>query len=323
MTSFEELQYLIEQHVESHRNSTSRDDLFEPIRYILGMGGKRMRPALTLMGCEIFGGKTADALDAALAIEIFHNFTLMHDDIMDKAPLRRGQPTVHEKWNSSTAILSGDAMLIQAYELISRSPLSKLPQLLSVFNKTATSVCIGQQLDMHFESRANVSISEYLEMIRLKTAVLLGGALSMGAIIAGAGEEDISHLQLFGEQLGISFQLCDDYLDTFGDPKIFGKQAGGDILSDKKTFLHIRTFEKASEKQRLQLSGLAGSSHKPDQKIRIVKGLMQDLMIDDEALSFSKQYLNSALNHLSSVNADDSRKKYLEDFASRLTERQY
>ena len=214
----------------------AKQTLYDPISYIMQLGGKRLRPIMVLASTEAFGGDAKQALNACMGIEVFHNFTLMHDDIMDDAPLRRGKQTVHEKWGVNSGILSGDAMIIQAYQLLNtyQAPLST--QLMDLFNTTALEVCEGQQLDMEFEERSDVLIEEYLEMIRLKTSVLLAAALKMGAQIAGASDEVQENIYLFGQEIGLAFQLRDDYLDAFGDPATFGKQVGGDILSDKKTY---------------------------------------------------------------------------------------
>ncbi len=225
-------------------------DLYEPIRYILKLGGKRIRPVLTLLSCQLFGGANKDALNQALAVEVFHNFSLMHDDIMDKAPLRRGKETVHKKWNDSVAILSGDAMLILSYQCLARESGNHLAALLDCFNKTALDVCDGQQFDMEFEEREDVSPDEYLKMISLKTAALLSGALELGAIQADANQDQIDSIGAFGYHLGMAFQLQDDLLDAFGDPKTFGKQVGGDILANKKTILYFSALQ--SDKQELK-----------------------------------------------------------------------
>src|ERR1700712_3291104 len=228
--------------------------LYEPIKYILSLGGKRMRPALLLMACDLFGGDLKKAISPALAIEVFHNFTLMHDDIMDNAPLRRGKITVHERWNPNVGILSGDVMLIEGYKLMMQVDDHLLRPILNIFNETAVGVCEGQQIDMEFETRNDVAIDEYITMIRLKTAVVLGGALKIGAIIGGAGVNDAALIHTFGEQLGIAFQLQDDILDVYGNPEKFGKQVAGDILANKKTFLLIKALELANESQRVELN---------------------------------------------------------------------
>ena len=229
-------------------------NLYEPIDYILKLGGKRMRPILTLMAADIFAGEYKKAMPAALAIEVFHNFTLVHDDIMDDAPLRRGKETVHEKWDISTGILSGDAMLILAYQYFENYEPIVFQKLAKLFSKTALEVCDGQQLDVDFETRNDVTIDEYINMIRLKTSVLVAAALKMGAIVSEANEENANLIYAFGLNLGLAFQLQDDYLDTFGDPETFGKQVGGDIIENKKTFLYLKALEvsNAADTQKLK-----------------------------------------------------------------------
>ncbi|HSK13158.1 MAG TPA: polyprenyl synthetase family protein, partial [Phnomibacter sp.] len=239
--------------------------LYDPNRYFLQLGGKRVRPLLVLMGNELFDDIKPDAWSVANAIELFHNFTLIHDDIMDAAPLRRGQPTVHERFGSHTALLAGDVMLIKAYEFLNLVDTGISQRIIRWFNTTATQVCEGQQLDMDYEKRPDVSLEEYIEMIALKTSVLLAGALRMGAIIGGAGKGNAEHLYAFGRNLGIAFQIKDDYLDAFGDPEKFGKQVGGDILANKKTFLLIHAMANANETQLNELNALLQSQ--PDDKV--------------------------------------------------------
>ena len=231
-------------------------NLYEPILYILKLGGKRLRPVLTLMTAEIFDTSYEKALDAALAVEVFHNFSLVHDDIMDDAPLRRGQETVHEKWDINTGILSGDAMLINAYQLFENYDGNTFKDLAKLFSKTAIEVCEGQQYDVDFETRDDVTIPEYLKMIQFKTAVLLGASLEMGAIVANASQSCRDAIYNFGRDLGIAFQLQDDYLDAFGDPLTFGKQVGGDIIENKKTFLYLTALQKLDKSETLQLQHL-------------------------------------------------------------------
>jgi len=230
--------------------------LYEPIDYVMAAGGKRVRPVLTLMACHLFSDDIGKAVTPALALEIFHNFTLLHDDLMDHADVRRNRPTVHKRWNESAAILSGDAMLILAYRLMCRAQSEILPELLDVFTQTALEVCEGQQYDMDFEQRSDVCIDEYLQMIRLKTAVLLAASLKIGAICGGATRENIESLDRFGISLGLTFQIQDDWLDVYADPDVFGKAIGGDILTGKKTFLLLTAFEKADETTRTKLIAL-------------------------------------------------------------------
>ncbi len=249
MKSLEEhIQYLNDE-VEKLKIDGGVSSLYEPISYILSIGGKRLRPALTLMSSEMFGCAGEQALYPALAGEVFHNFTLMHDDIMDEAPVRRGQTTVHEKWDTNQAILSGDAMLVLAYQILTQYTSEHFKEVMECFNKTALEVCEGQQLDMEYEERDDVSVDEYLNMIHLKTSVLLAGSLRIGAIVAGVEQSEKDKICNFGLNLGMAFQLRDDYLDAFGDAQKFGKQQGGDILSDKKTYLLIKAFEKAGNSE--------------------------------------------------------------------------
>jgi len=238
--------------------------LYEPIRYTLSLGGKRMRPVLLLLGCDLFDGNIEKAISAALAVELFHNFTLMHDDIMDNAPLRRNQPTTHQKWNKNVAILSGDLMLVKAYELLNSCETENLSGILNVFNEAATKVCEGQQMDMDFEEKETIFIDEYIKMISLKTAALLAGSLKIGAILGGASADDSRKLQEFGKHIGIAFQLQDDLLDVFGNPEKFGKTVGGDIIANKKTFLFLKAFELADALQKRTLQNLLVDEGHPD-----------------------------------------------------------
>lgn len=310
----------VESALASYTLPSTIPSLTDPIHYLLGIGGKRIRPVLTLLSHELFGGNANDVIHQALAIEVFHNFTLMHDDIMDAAPLRRGQATVHEKWDTNVAILSGDGMMIQAYALLPKNHESKFVSLFQTFNKTAWEVCEGQALDMQFEKRLDVTTEEYLEMIRLKTAVLLGCALELGAIAADASQEDCEHIRLFGEHVGLSFQLRDDYLDAFGDPEKFGKQVGGDILSDKKTFLYLHAMKNASDADKQLLQALHGQTMA--EKVEQVKGIFQRCGADQLILQQSEAYYNSALSHLEALHADEQHKAPLKALAMWLLERQ-
>ncbi len=254
MKTIEEYQEIVFNEVEKFR-STSRDmDLYDPVKYIMGLGGKRMRPVLTLMGTDLFDGNIEDSYNSAIGIEVFHNFTLLHDDIMDDAPLRRGEATVHEKWNTNAAILSGDVMFVQAFTLVTSCKPEYLRAIIDIFNVTAIEVCEGQQLDMNYETRDDVTLDEYLEMIRLKTSVLVGCSLEMGAVLAGATKEDSRNIYDYGMHLGMAFQIMDDVLDVFGDASIFGKQVGGDILANKKTYLLLKALEDANENQVSELN---------------------------------------------------------------------
>lgn len=255
-------------------------ELYAPVRYLMGLGGKRLRPALVMAACEACGGRREEALPAALAVELFHNFTLMHDDIMDDAPLRRGQATVHEKWDANLAILSGDALHVMACEALLEAPSAALPDLMRTFHRTALEVCEGQEQDMAFESRNEVALAEYMEMIRLKTSVLLAASLRMGGSCAGADDNSLDALYEFGLHVGLAFQLQDDYLDAFGDPERFGKQVGGDILADKKTFLLIRALEEAHDADREAL--LSELGQRAAGKVARVLDLYRRLGVDAE-----------------------------------------
>ncbi|MCF2490508.1 polyprenyl synthetase family protein [Dyadobacter sp. CY347] len=298
-------------------------ELYEPIRYIMSLGGKRFRPLLTLLAASIYSDDWENAVKPAMAVEVFHNFTLMHDDIMDQAPLRRGKPTVHEKWNSNTAILSGDVMLIRAYDLLLDIPAEKLRRVLERFNKTAAEVCEGQQLDMNFETRWDVTEEEYLGMIRLKTSVLLGFALELGGIIGGADEESIQLLYAAGENMGIGFQLKDDLLDVYGDPDKFGKQVGGDIISNKKTFLLIEALSKADHDAKTELDKWIGlESFDKQEKVAGVTAIYEKLGIRAFTEQKIQEYFTKGLSSLHALKIDEDRKQPLLQFAEQLVERE-
>ncbi|WP_178987266.1 polyprenyl synthetase family protein [Winogradskyella schleiferi] len=297
-------------------------NLYRPINYILQLGGKRLRPILTLMTTEVFGGHTKSAMDAALSIEVFHNFSLVHDDIMDDAPLRRGEQTVHEKWNLNTGILSGDAMLIMAYQLFENYEAETFQALAKLFSKTALEVCEGQQYDIDFETRDDVAISEYLKMIEYKTAVLVGAAMKMGAIVAKASDEDQNSIYEFGRLLGIAFQLQDDYLDAFGDPETFGKQVGGDILENKKTYLVLKTLELGSEDDRLNLRTFMSNSELPDaNKVERVKALFTTSGAAEATQNAVKDYTKKAFEILEHLNVAAEKKQSLRLFGEQLMNR--
>ena len=294
-------------------------ELYEPIRYMLQLGGKRIRPALLLMSHEMFGGNPDSVLNAALGIEVFHNFTLMHDDIMDKAPLRRSQQTVHEKWNTNIAILSGDTMFVQSCQLMTDVKNEHVKDVLRVFYKTAIEVCEGQQWDMNFESLESVSIDEYIHMISLKTAVLLGCSLSVGAICANAPKSDSDHLYEFGKNLGIAFQLQDDILDAYGDAEKFGKQVGGDILSNKKTFLLITALEQAKGETAIELKNwIQSKSFDAEKKVTAVKQIFDSLSIRSQAEAAMNSFFVTAMKHLKAINLPSAKKELLTDFAEKL-----
>ncbi len=281
-------------------------ELYEPLRYILSLGGKRLRPALTLMAYKMYKPDFEKVLLPALSVEVFHNFTLMHDDIMDEAPLRRGKTTVHEKWDANVAILSGDVMLVKSYELLTEADSQYLKQVLQKFNVCAAEVCEGQQYDMNFETEDSVQIDEYVNMIRLKTAVLLGYALELGAILAGATESDAKHLNNFGQYVGIGFQLKDDLLDVYGDAAKFGKQVGGDILCNKKTFLLIRALEKAEGEKKIELSKWLSETTRDTEKVAGVTAIYNTLDIKEETEVEIQKYFDKGLSELSNISGDTS-----------------
>ncbi|MCB0531212.1 MAG: polyprenyl synthetase family protein [Lewinellaceae bacterium] len=296
--------------------------LYEPCSYILNLGGKRLRPALLLMATELFTDSIDRALPAAWAVELFHNFSLMHDDIMDAAPLRRGQPTVHTRWNTTTGILSGDVMLIHAYRhLASFQDAAVVAELVKVFNRVAIEVCEGQQYDINFETRNDVTLPEYIRMIELKTAVLLGGAMEMGAICAGASTADAEHLYHFGRLAGIAFQIQDDLLDTYGDPAKFGKQVGGDILQNKKTFLVLKALEIMPAENRSALETWLQTGPEAPGKVEAVRSIFDQNRIPELANAEKKQFQTEAFNHLEQVGVPVTRKAALRELITTLLDR--
>ncbi len=296
--------------------------LYTPINYILQLGGKRLRPILTLMTAEIFGCDYKIALNAASSVEVFHNFSLVHDDIMDDAPLRRGQETVHEKWDINTGILSGDAMLIMAYQLFEKYKPEIFQSLAKLFSKTALEVCEGQQYDVDFETRDDVTIPEYLKMIEFKTAVLVGAAMKMGAIVAEASISCQDAIYDFGKNLGIAFQLQDDYLDAFGDPKTFGKQVGGDIIENKKTYLYLKALEFSNKEDRLQLEHLYSvSPNDASEKIDAVKQLFISSGSAEATKSEIENYTHEAFSVLKAIKISDDNKAALKTFGNSLMNR--
>jgi geranylgeranyl diphosphate synthase, type II len=288
----------------------SPENLYDPLRYFLKLGGKRIRPILSILGAEIFGKSYAEVIHAALAIEYFHNFSLIHDDIMDDAPLRRAQQTVHEKWNTNIAILSGDVLLIKAYEEICKQESKHIPSLISAFNKTAIEVCEGQQMDMDFEQRNDISISEYIEMIRLKTSVLLGCALEFGAIISDVDLTQREAIYNFGQYIGIAFQIQDDYLDLYADAEKFGKQVGGDIISNKKTILVLKAQELATP---LQKEFLINTQQILDSKDKIQQtiSIFEEIGVKNEVIKLRNHYIELGLNELNKISAPEENKKKL------------
>lgn len=321
MNNFERHSQLILEGINTWYLPVSPANLYEPLRYFLTIGGKRIRPVLTLMGAELFGVEGKLAVHAAVGIELFHNFTLIHDDIMDAAPLRRTNQTLHTKWNNNIAILSGDVLMIKAYQEICKQEAKHLTELMYVFNKTAIEVCEGQQMDMDFETRQDVTIEEYIEMIRLKTSVLLGCALEMGAIIANASIEDRHHLSIFGQQLGLAFQIKDDFLDLYGNPKTFGKQIGGDVIANKKTLLYLLAIQKANPEQ-LKKFHLLEKETDLDLKINKVRELFDLLEIPKEAQIFMSNHFEKALFALSKISVSEEQKKELFDLSNYLMVRE-
>ena len=321
MQSFELLSQKFSLHFEQPHFPATPASLYEPNRYFLGLGGKRIRPVLCLMGNELFDEIIPDAWQVATAIELFHNFTLIHDDIMDKAPLRRGMETVHTKFGESTALLAGDVMLVAAYDYLNRVQATIMHPILELFNQTAREVCEGQQLDMDFETKEQVSITEYLQMIELKTSVLLAASLKMGSILGGAGERNQNLLYLFGKKLGIAFQVQDDYLDAFGDPGKFGKKVGGDIVANKKTFLLIHAMETATPAQQKELQKLLKEN--PPDKVEKVLQVFTDCKVDEWALQLKDRYLDEAFEHLEDIAVLSKRKQPLKELAAFLVKRDH
>lgn len=319
-----EFQQMIESLVSEQNFARKPIELYQPIAYTMGQGGKRLRPVLTLLSCNLFGGDVKQASYPALAVEVFHNFTLVHDDIMDRAPLRRGMETVYKKWNADIAILSGDTMFAMAYQYALRTEPAFVPDILRVFSKAAIEVCEGQQMDMNFETQQEVEIADYLEMIRLKTAVLLGAALEIGAIVGEAETADIAHIYDFGVNLGIAFQLKDDLLDVFGKQEDFGKISGGDIAANKKTYLYLKALELANSQQNAKLKKYYSTSDmRVEDKIAAVRSIFDALQIEDQVSAIMQRYYDAALAALSRINLPHQRKEPLLNFAEKLFHRTY
>lgn len=313
MNKIQEYTQLIEKTIGEQSFDLPPIELYQPISYILSLGGKRLRPAMTLAANQLFGGDISKAIAPALAIEVFHNFSLIHDDIMDEAPLRRGKPTVHKKWNENIAILSGDTMLVKAYQYVAQVDKEILPEVLSTFSQTAIEVCEGQQFDLNFETQDIVSEDAYINMIRLKTSVLLGCALKIGAITAGASAHDASTIYDFGVHIGIAFQIQDDILDAFGESDKFGKLSGGDILNDKKTILMIHALNESEE-----LAQWIGKNDDPEAKIKAVKEIFESSGTKAYAQQRMEEYYQMALQELESVNGKEDLKNELKTFAQYL-----
>ncbi|HTB30922.1 MAG TPA: polyprenyl synthetase family protein [Bacteroidia bacterium] len=278
------------------------NELYEPMRYMLSLGGKNLRPSLLLLTCKMLGGKMNDAIPAAIAIELFHNFTLIHDDVTDNSPLRRGKPTVYKKWNLNVALLSGDALLIKSYQELSKTAVKYLPQIFQLFNDAALKVCEGQQFDMNYETKSKVTIDDYLSMISMKTAALFSASMGMGAIVAGASKSDCNKMKITGESLGMLFQLKDDMLDVFGESAQTGKQIGGDIIQDKKTFLLLKALELAKGKTKAELIVLIGNTEiSPIEKVKRVKKFYEDLCVEEIANRQMEMYYSDAKKSLASI----------------------
>ena len=313
----------LEKSLDSRQVNVEPVQLYTPIDYILSLGGKRLRPVLTLMTCDFFGGDYKKAMPAALAVELFHNFSLIHDDIMDEAPLRRGKETVHKKWDINTGILSGDAMLILAYQYFEAYEPTLFQELAKLFSKTAIEVCEGQQYDVDFETRNDVSIPEYLKMIEYKTAVLVGAAMKMGAIVAKTSQKNKEDIYEFGRNLGIAFQLQDDYLDAFGNPETFGKQVGGDILSNKKTFLFLTALQCGTEKEIKALKVFFQSKSESDtQKVQKVKTIFETTGASKATQLEIEKYTQRAFETLENLDLSEDKKDKLRVFAKNLMNRQ-
>jgi geranylgeranyl diphosphate synthase type II len=319
----EKFRQRIDQELDALDFSKAPQELYQPIKYVLSNGGKRARPVLVMMACELFTDDTEIALPAAMAVEIFHNFTLVHDDIMDKAPLRRNKATVHEKWGNNVAILSGDAMIVKAYEQIARCRTEYLNRVFTVFNDVAIQVCEGQQMDMNFQECSQVSIGEYVHMIELKTATLLAGSLKMGAILGGATDEEADLLGAFGKNIGIAFQLQDDILDVYGEEGKFGKQVGGDIVAGKKTFLMLKAMELADDGDKQVLSSVV-SDEGADSLLQVAtaRKIFDKLHVKEIALEEVRKYHNTGMAELENLKADPAQKVLLKHMAEALLNRE-
>lgn len=318
-------QKLIEETIGNSTYGTYPNELYQPIDYIMSLGGKRMRPVLVFLGCQLFNDDTSNAVHPALAIELFHNFTLLHDDIMDNAPLRRGKPTVHEKWNKNIAILSGDTMLVKAYQELCKGNTRYQPQLLNIFSETAIKVCEGQQMDMNFETQSKVSIPQYLKMIEYKTAVLLGASLKLGAIVGGADEANAQLLYDFGKHLGIAFQLQDDILDVYAESDKFGKQKGGDIIANKKTFLLLKAIEMSTSNRHLKEElhqWINAPQFDAEEKVEAVTQIFDFLNIKKLAQSEMRKHHESALSLLEKIPVNSSKKQNLITISDGLLKRE-
>lgn len=320
--SFAQLLDKVNAHIEQLDYAHEPMNLYDPVKYILSLGGKRIRPAMMLMAYNIYRDDVEQILDPALALEIYHNFTLLHDDLMDHADVRRGKPTVHKRWDANTAILSGDVMLTLADVYMSRVDDAHFREVMATFHKTSIEIAEGQQYDMDFETRTDVTEAEYIEMIRLKTSVLLACALKIGAILGGATKEDAQHLYRLGECIGLAFQLRDDYLDVYGDPKVFGKKIGGDILCNKKTYLYINALRLANQEQHAELDRWATATEiDPEEKIAAVTAIYTALGLPEKSRAIEEHYYTLAKAELEALSVSDSQKAVLAQFMAMLMER--
>ena len=323
MLTSDELLKIVNHYLDSLPYNRKPSTLYEPIKYVLDLGGKRIRPILMMLSYNLYKDNPEAILSSACALETYHNYTLLHDDLMDEAPLRRGQQTVHKKWNDNQAILSGDSMLVLAYERLAKCDSKHLEACLALFTETALQIGEGQQYDMAFENRSDVTVEEYIEMIRLKTSVLLACAMKMGAILADASKEDADNLYKFGEQIGLAFQLQDDYLDVYGDAKVFGKKIGGDITSNKKTYMLITAFNEANEVQRKELETWIGKKDfDTEEKIAAVTKLYYDIGIDRMAKEKMDFYYEQSKKYLDAVAIAEDRKEELKAYAAAMMKRQ-
>lgn len=328
MQTPEELRLLVNNYFKQLPYERQPRSLYDPIRYVLSLGGKRLRPVLMLMAYNMYREHPETIIEQAIGLETYHNYTLLHDDLMDNAPMRRGQPTVHLKWDANTAILSGDAMFVLAYQHMANGLKEKLPEVISLFTETALGIGDGQQFDMDFEQRNDVCEEEYIEMIRLKTSILLACALKMGAILADAPQADADNLYRFGEHIGLAFQLQDDYLDVYGDPKVFGKAIGGDILEGKKTFMLINALAHADEAQRKTLEQWLERSPREgtpeaQEKIQAVTSLYNQIGIDRMAQEKIAWYFEQSRQYIEAVQLPAERKRFLIDYAQQMMQRSY
>lgn len=324
MIKADEILKLVNKYLDNLSYDRKPSSLYEPIRYVLSMGGKRIRPVLMLLSYNMFRENPEEILMPACALETYHNYTLLHDDLMDNADLRRGHETVHRKWNANTAILSGDSMLVLAYQRMAQCDKQKMPEVLSLFTETALEIGEGQQYDMDFEHRNDVTEDEYIEMIRLKTSVLLACAMKIGAILAGASKEDADNLYRFGEQIGLAFQLQDDYLDVYGDTRVFGKAIGGDITSNKKTYMLINAMLRANDTQRAELEKwISATEFDREEKIAAVTRLYNEIGIDKLAQEKINFYFEQSRKYLAAVSVAEDRKAEITAYAQRMMKREY